>query len=105
MFNINNKDTRTTTPCSSVSIVNFEQVNTGWAPSNARKQLSEPLILSKLDYCNIICKDLLRYKKIRMEKLLQACAEFVKHKCENIEQKENMPEHLQFVLKEPTSVL
>ena len=33
-----------------------------------------------------------------MEKLLQACAEFVKHKCENIE-------HLQFVLKEPTSVL
>ena len=40
-----------------------------------------------------------------MEKLLQACAEFVKHKCENIEQKENMPEHLQFVLKEPTSVL
>ena len=40
-----------------------------------------------------------------MEKLLQACAEFVKHKCENIEQKENMPEHLQFVLKEPISVL
>ena len=38
MFKVNNKDTRTTplltlnifTPCSSVSIVNFEQVNTAW---------------------------------------------------------------------------
>ena len=31
MFNFNNKDTRTTSmACSSVSIVNFEQVNTGW---------------------------------------------------------------------------
>ena len=36
MFKVNNKDTRTTdaityfTPCSSVSIVNFEQVNSGW---------------------------------------------------------------------------
>ena len=35
MFKVNNKDTRTTTqnhftPCSSVSIVNYEQVNAGW---------------------------------------------------------------------------
>ena len=36
MFKVNNKDTRTMplapcfTPCSSVSIVNFEQVNFGW---------------------------------------------------------------------------
>ena len=31
MFKVNNKDTRTYfTPCSSVSIVNFEQVNAGW---------------------------------------------------------------------------
>ena len=35
MFKVNNKDTRTMsiayfTPCSIVSIVNFEQVNTGW---------------------------------------------------------------------------
>ena len=29
MFKVNNKDTRTT-PCYSVSIVNFEQVNAGW---------------------------------------------------------------------------
>ena len=35
MFKVNNKDTRTTplayfTPCFSVCIVNFEQVNSGW---------------------------------------------------------------------------
>ena len=33
MFKVNNKDTRTTpyfTPCFSVSIVNFEQVDAGW---------------------------------------------------------------------------
>ena len=30
MFKVNNKDTRTTTPCSSVSIVNFEHVIAGW---------------------------------------------------------------------------
>ena len=31
MFNVNNKDTRTYfTPCSSVSIVNFEHVIAGW---------------------------------------------------------------------------
>ena len=32
MFKVNNKDTRTyLTPCYSVPIVNFEEVNTGWA--------------------------------------------------------------------------
>ena len=30
MFKVNNKYTRTSPPCSSVSIVNFEQVNAGW---------------------------------------------------------------------------
>ena len=30
MFTINNKDTRMTQPCSSVSIVNFEHVIAGW---------------------------------------------------------------------------
>ena len=30
MFEVNNKDTRTTIPCSSVSIVNFEHVIAGW---------------------------------------------------------------------------
>ena len=29
MFKVNNKDTRTMRPCSTVSIVNFEQVNAG----------------------------------------------------------------------------
>ena len=29
MFKVNNKDTRTT-PCSSVSIVNFEHINADW---------------------------------------------------------------------------
>ena len=34
MFKVNNKDNRTYfTLCSSVSIVNFEQVNAGWVPS------------------------------------------------------------------------
>ena len=46
MFKVNNKDTRTThwhrsdvfivnfdTPCSNISIINFEQVNTGWVGS------------------------------------------------------------------------
>ena len=43
MFKVNNKDTRTTdtityfTLCSSVSIVNIEQVNTGWK-GNAKRQ-------------------------------------------------------------------
>ena len=30
MFKVNNKDTRMTPSCSSVSIVNFEQVNADW---------------------------------------------------------------------------
>ena len=39
MFKVNNKDSRTTpmayfTPCSSVSIVNFEHVIDGWVLSN-----------------------------------------------------------------------
>ena len=31
MFKVNNKDARTTfTPCSSVSVINFEHVNADW---------------------------------------------------------------------------
>ena len=30
MFKVNDKDTKTTPPCSSVFIVNFEQVNADW---------------------------------------------------------------------------
>ena len=40
MFKVNNKDTRTTPmtsfpPCSTVSIVNFEQVNADWGGVNS----------------------------------------------------------------------
>ena len=44
MFKINNKDTRTMplafTPCSSVSVVNFEHVIAGWvfSPGSWRKE-------------------------------------------------------------------
>ena len=44
MFKVNNKDTRTTpcfTPCSSVSIVNFEHVITGWVSIFETSILSE----------------------------------------------------------------
>ena len=40
MFQVNNKDTRTTpyfTSCSSVSIVNSKQVNAGWGKGYATK--------------------------------------------------------------------
>ena len=38
MFKVNNKDTKTTpTPCSSVSIVNFEHVNASWVISGTNK--------------------------------------------------------------------
>ena len=35
-----------------------------YAPYHIRKQLCESLILSKLDYCNILFKTLLQYQKI-----------------------------------------
>ena len=35
-----------------------------YATYHIRKQLCESLILSKLDYCNILCKTLLQYQKI-----------------------------------------
>ena len=47
MFKFSNKDTRTT-PCSSVSVVNFEQVNADWPGStcvrNSEKQSVVELI-------------------------------------------------------------
>ena len=57
-----------------------------YAPYYIRKQLCESLILSKLDYCNILFKTLPQYQKNRLEKLLQSCAGFAKYKygCKNI---------------------
>ena len=49
MFNVNNKDTRPTPlPGSSVSIVNFEQVNADWAmvSPNGNKTFSRQIILT-----------------------------------------------------------
>ena len=50
-----------------------------------RKQLCESLILSKLDFSNILFKTLPQYQKNRLEKVLQSCAGFVKCKygCKN----------------------
>ena len=45
-----------------------------YTPYYLRKQLCESLILSKLDYCNILFKTLPQYQKSRMDKLLQSCA-------------------------------
>ena len=49
------------------------------------RTLYESLILSKLDYCNILFKTLHQYQKSRVEKLLQSFAGFVKCKygCKN----------------------
>ena len=63
-FKVNNKDTRTTslvsfwclycylwtyfTPCSSASIVNFEQVNASWVPENCKKKLINKWTAGKL---------------------------------------------------------
>ena len=51
-----------------------------YTPYYLRKQLCESLILSKLNYCNILFKTLPQYQKIRMEKLIQSYAGFVKCK-------------------------
>ena len=99
-----------------------------YAPYYLRKQLCESLILSKLDYCNILFKTLPQYQKNRLEKFLQSCAGFVKcrYGCKNdvidlkwllLEEwidssilklvyneinKENMPANLKLELKKPT---
>ena len=41
-----------------------------YPPFNVGKQLCESLILSKLDYYNILFKSLPKYQKIRVGKLL-----------------------------------
>ena len=51
-----------------------------YIPYYLGKKLWESLILSKLDYCNILFKTLPQYQKNRMEKLLQSYAGFVKFK-------------------------
>ena len=99
-----------------------------YLPYYLRKQFCESLLLSKLDYCNILFKTLPQYQKNRMEKLLQSCAGFVKctYGCKNdvidlkwllLEEridssilkliynginKENMPANLKLELKKKT---
>ena len=45
-----------------------------------RKHLVESLIFSKIDYCNVLFNRLAIYQIQRLNKLIQACAGFVKHK-------------------------
>ena len=56
-----------------------------YTPYYLRKQLCQSLILSKLDYYNILFKTLPQYQTNKMEKLPQFCAGFVKCKygCKN----------------------
>ena len=44
-----------------------------------RKHLVESLMLSKIDYCNVLFKRLPKYQIKRVNKLIQACAGFVKY--------------------------
>ena len=57
MFKVNNKDTRTTTtyftPCSSVSIVKFEQVNAGWVGSVKKNAISKKEKTRKFRWQNV----------------------------------------------------
>ena len=45
-----------------------------------RKHLVEPLILSKINCCNVLFKGLPKSQMQRINKLLRACAGFVKYK-------------------------
>ena len=45
-----------------------------------RKHLVESIILSKIDYCNVLFKGLPKFKIQRISKPVQACAGFVKYK-------------------------
>ena len=45
-----------------------------------RKHLVKSLILSKIDYCNVLFKGLPKFQIQRVNKLIQACAGFVKYK-------------------------
>ena len=45
-----------------------------------RKHVVKSLILSKIDYCNVLCKGLPKYQIQRVCKLIQAYAGFVKYK-------------------------
>ena len=52
-----------------------------WCTSyQTQKHLVESLIFSKIDYCNVLHKGLPKYQIQRVNKLIQACAGFVKYK-------------------------
>ena len=44
-----------------------------------QNHLVESLILSKIDYCNVLFKGMPKYQIQRINKLIQPCAGFVKH--------------------------
>ena len=64
------------------STLGILKVSKRYAPYNLRKQLCESLILSKLDYWNILLKTS-QYQRNRLKKLLQSCEGFVKCKYGN----------------------
>ena len=45
-----------------------------------QKHLVESSILSKIDYCNVLFKGMPKYQIQRVNKFIQPCAGFVKHK-------------------------
>ena len=49
----------------------------GYPPLPVRKQLTESLVFSRLDYCNNLLIDSPQYQIIRLLKLQKACAGFV----------------------------
>ena len=51
-----------------------------YASHQTRKHLVESLILSKVDYCNVLFKVLPKYQIQRVNKLIQTSAGFVKYK-------------------------
>ena len=53
-------------------------------PIKKQKHVVESLILSKVDYCNVLFKGLPKYQIQRVNKLIQTSAGFVKYKYEEL---------------------